>query len=460
MVQSWHVQSSTPIDDLFARLERERLDADRVYHEALAAVDAAVRDLARPPVPVPTIAPAATPLADLNASYDLGEASAPRFSVGLRGRLERLAWRLVAPVVAQQVRVNALTTASLNAMAEQQEALRLTLHAIVEARVEEAAAARRLESQLVRYLQTVTAYIDTKVRRAGSDEMRDRLSLHEQRVLGLKREVERLAALRRDDGAPPAVAPSTAPEAGGTDRPASGASAFTGDVDSTTYLSFEQQFRGSEAAIAQRVADYVPIFRGAVDVLDVGCGRGEFLEALQAQGITARGIDVSPAMVATCRARGLQVAGGDALDYVRAQPDGSLGGVIAVQVVEHFNADYLVAFLEAALHALRPGAPVVLETINPACWMAFFETYIRDLTHRHPLHPDTLRHLVQSSGFTAVDVQFRAPVTAADRLDQVALPGDASPAERALAQALNAHADKLNGRLFSSMDYVVVARRP
>lgn len=455
------MQSSTPIDDLFARLERERLDADRAYHQALAAVDAAVRDLAQSPAPVPVLAPATTRLAELNASYDLGDASSPRFSRGLRGRLERLAWRLVAPVVAQQVRVNALATASLNAIAEQQEALRLTLHAVMEERAETAAAARRLESQLVHYVQTVTAYIDTKVRRAGGDELRDRVSLQEQRVLGLKREMERLVAARPDASALPPASTATAPEAGATGRPASGASAFTGDVDSTTYLSFEQQFRGSEAAIAQRVADYVPMFRGAANVLDVGCGRGEFLEALQAQGITARGIDVSPAMVATCQARGLQVTGGDALDYVRTQPDGTLGGLIALQVVEHFNADYLVAFLEAALHALRPGAPLVLETINPACWMAFFETYIRDLTHRHPLHPDTLRHLVQSSGFTAVDVQYRAPVTAADRLEQVALPpGDASATERALAQALNAHAEKLNGRLFSSMDYVVVARRP
>ena len=61
---------------------------------------------------------------------------------------------------------------------------------------------------------------------------------------------------------------------------------------------------------------------------------------------------------------------------------------------------------------MRPGAPLVLETINPACWMAFFETYIRDLTHQRPLHPETLRYLVEASGFSNVDVQFRQPVSA------------------------------------------------
>ena len=68
---------------------------------------------------------------------------------------------------------------------------------------------------------------------------------------------------------------------------------------------------------------------------------------------------------------------------------------------------------------MRPGAPMVLETINPACWMAFFETYIRDVTHKQPLHPETLRYLVQASGFTSVDVQFRSPVRESDRLARV-----------------------------------------
>jgi O-antigen chain-terminating methyltransferase len=108
---------------------------------------------------------------------------------------------------------------------------------------------------------------------------------------------------------------------------------------------------------------------------------------------------------------------------------------------------------------MRPGAPLVLETLNPACWMAFFETYLRDITHRQPLHPDTLRLLVEASGFNAVDVQFRQPVRDEDRLDRVEDLASADPALARVVRALNAHAAKLNARLFSSMDYVVIARR-
>ena len=109
------------------------------------------------------------------------------------------------------------------------------------------------------------------------------------------------------------------------------------------------------------------------------------------------------------------------MGYLRGSRTGSIGGLMAIQVVEHFEPAYLARFLETAYQKMRPGAPLVLETINPACWMAFFETYIRDLTHQRPLHPETLRYLVQASGFQNVDVQFRQPVGEGDKLDRVRL---------------------------------------
>jgi O-antigen chain-terminating methyltransferase len=91
--------------------------------------------------------------------------------------------------------------------------------------------------------------------------------------------------------------------------------------------------------------------------------------------------------------------------------------------------------------------------------MAFFETYIRDPTHQRPLHPETLKYLVQAAGFAGVDIQYRAPVREGDRLDRVADLPDAGPALASVAAAVNAHAEKLNARLFWAMDYAVVARR-
>src|SRR6185436_13708059 len=127
---------------------------------------------------------------------------------------------------------------------------------------------------------------------------------------------------------------------------------------------------GSPEEIRRRVEDYLPIFQGA-DVLDVGCGRGEFLDLLREHGIRARGVDVNPAMVEVCRGKGLEAETADALTYLRGLPDASLGGLFAAQVVEHLEPRYLARLLDAAFEKLRPGAPIVLETINPACWFAF-----------------------------------------------------------------------------------------
>ena len=151
-------------------------------------------------------------------------------------------------------------------------------------------------------------------------------------------------------------------------------------------------------------------------MLDVGCGRGEFLDLLRSKGLSVRGVDLNHEMVEMCRLRGLDVQHGDALTYLRALPDQSLGGLFAAQVVEHLTPEYLLAFLNEAQRVLRSGAPIVLETINVACWYAFFQSYIRDITHARPLHPETLKYLVIASGFAGAEVEFRVPVPEADRL--------------------------------------------
>lgn len=337
-----------PLDDLAARLERERLDADRKYNDALTALDQAIR-------------------------ADLPQAE--------------------------------------------------------------------FRHRLILFLQSITGFIETKERALGGSELREEIVRARARTLELQRAVERWSA-------------------GGT---SAGAAAVPGEptashnVTGATYLGFEDRFRGSREDIRARLADYVPMFAGTSGVLDVGCGRGELLDLFRANGIIARGVDINDAMVDACRARGLEAATGDAVSYLEGLPDASLGGLIAIQVVEHLEPPMLVRFLETAFMKLRPGAPIVLETINAACWMAFFETYLRDLTHARPLHPDTLKFLVQASGFSHADVRFRSPVRDSDRLPRVAASTD--PAQAALVDAINAHADRLNSRLFSSMDYAVIARR-
>ena len=222
------------------------------------------------------------------------------------------------------------------------------------------------------------------------------------------------------------------------------------------YVGFEDAFRGSQEDIQRQLRDYVPIFAGVSDVLDIGCGRGEFLALLRENGVSARGIDLNDAMVAVCREKGFEATKADALSYLRGVPPGSLGGLFAAQVVEHLEPAYLTRLLESAFDALRPGAPIVLETINPACWFAFFESYIRDITHVRPLHPDTLKFLLIASGFQQIEIRYRAPYPEHEKLQ--ALPASAAIGDA--VDTLNANVEKINRLLFTHLDYAALARRP
>ena len=146
-------------------------------------------------------------------------------------------------------------------------------------------------------------------------------------------------------------------------------------------------------------------------------------------------------------------------------PDESLGGLIAVQVVEHLEPAYLTQLLGMAFDKVRPGGRVVLETINPACWVAFFESFIRDLTHVKPIHPETLQYLLQASGFTSVEIVYRSPISAEGKLQKVVGRGEhfgdtAPDVLTELVSSFNRNVDRLNDRIFSYQDFAAIATRP
>jgi O-antigen chain-terminating methyltransferase len=387
--------ANRPLEDLVTRLQHERDEADRAYHDALTALGRALEGTGD------------------TGSISRSSAARSKFA-SLRGFLRRL-----------------IGAASNDDAVRWLEILR-----------QQAEARARFESRLIAYLHTIAPYVETKDRTSGSAELLEQIALAQQRIVALRRDVERLSAGGREE----TVHRFTARESPPLDS----------SLQDVEYVGFEDRFRGSEAVITGRLQDYVPLFTSCSNVLDVGCGRGEFLELFRTRGIAARGIDTNAAMVARCRDRGLDVEHADALSYLERQPDGSLGGLTAIQVVEHFQPADLLRFLRLAYDKLRPGAPIVLETINAACWAAFFDAYIRDLTHARPLHPSTLEYYVRACGFSNVDVQFREAVDVHDRLQHVA-SGD--PALAAIVATVNANADKLNERMFSHRDYAVLARR-
>jgi O-antigen chain-terminating methyltransferase len=328
---------------------------------------------------------------------------------------------------------------------------------------------------LIGFLQQITAFVETRDRHqtavaAGRLDQQQRLLDDHAPALDAVPELRaQVAVLQRASAMLKRRAEESPAQAASIAAGPSAAAAAAAPADSSDdykYVGFEDQFRGSDDSVAAKLGEYLPIFAGASDVIDLGCGRGEFLMALKGAGVSARGVDTNTDMVAVARERGLDVTAGDALGYVAGLAGESIGGIIATQVVEHLSASYLMRLLDASHRALRPGAPIVLETINPKCWYAFFSSYIRDLTHVHPVHPETLQYLLRASGFERVEIQYREPVPEREKLKKTTVAEDVRVSDDPMAQALtgvartlDTNADILNRLIFTYMDYAVVGYR-
>lgn len=333
----------------------------------------------------------------------------------------------------------------------------------------ESGALAAFTSALVVFLQQITAFVETKDRQVAAEAARrievvtpavDAIGELRAHVAVLQRTFQALEA--RAAGSQPSTL-SRQPSAVSLPPSTFGPQPSAVSDDELQYVAFEDQFRGSDAEIAERQRGYLPLFAGARDVVDIGCGRGEFLRVLNDAGIGARGVDANAGMAAAARSRGLDVVAGDGLAFLLAQADESLGGVMAAQVVEHLEPAYLGRLLATAGRKLRAGAPIVLETINPACWLAFFSSYIRDLTHVRPIHPDTLQYLVRAHGFERVTIRYSAPAPEPMKMKPAELGVEvrhatdpAAAALRDLVHTVNANAAILNSLLFSYMDYAVI----
>jgi 2-polyprenyl-3-methyl-5-hydroxy-6-metoxy-1,4-benzoquinol methylase len=211
------------------------------------------------------------------------------------------------------------------------------------------------------------------------------------------------------------------------------------------YVDFEEAFRGSEEEIRRRQRADAGLFRGAPGpVADLGCGRGEFLEALRSEGISALGCDVNPVMAARAREKGLAVERADLFEWLSSRPDGSLGGVTAYQVVEHLPAPRLFDLVELLAAKLAPGGVVLLETVNPESAYAM-KWFWMDLTHVRPVPAPSLARLLSASGFADVRIDWRSPVPAAEA------PAGALADDPALGPVVRL--------LFGPQDYAAIGRK-
>ena len=226
-------------------------------------------------------------------------------------------------------------------------------------------------------------------------------------------------------------------------------------VSDIAYSLYENSWRGSMEDIHARQEEYVSLVEPYLKkippsgrrVVDVGCGRGEFLHALKGKNIAAFGIDINFAFIEQAREEGLSVEHAEAAEWLEQQPADSIGAITAFQVVEHFTPDYLRRFVKAVERALAPGGIALFETLNPGT-LASHKWFLMDLSHQCFLFPEVLRFACECAALEHLETKLLHPVADYQRLDET---GDDVQKE---------NIRKLNDALFGFQDYYILLRKP
>jgi SAM-dependent methyltransferase len=181
------------------------------------------------------------------------------------------------------------------------------------------------------------------------------------------------------------------------------------------YVSFEDQFRGTREDIKERFQIYLPILERAhlgsdkMPIVELGSGRGEWLELLQQGGLRARGVDLNRVMVQECERRGLVAVEAEAVAYLSSLPASSVGAVTGFHIIEHLPFDLLVKLLDETVRVLKPGGAVIFETPNPANVLVGSHNFYLDPSHRNPLPSATMRFIAEARGLCRVEIMDLHP---------------------------------------------------
>ena len=223
--------------------------------------------------------------------------------------------------------------------------------------------------------------------------------------------------------------------------------------DRMDYFLFENKFRGTLREIRENQIQYLKYYLGKQNILDIGAGRGEFLELLNENNISNNGIDVYQDFVDYCKEKGLHVENADALSYLQTLEDNVLGGIFMSQVAEHLDNNYLFDLIEESYKKLENGAYFIAETPNPRVLSTFTNSFYLDPTHVKPVHPETFKFIMEYVGFKHVDIlytknskiPYKLPLLNGNNIENL--------------QDFNDGINLLNELLFGSQDYAIIARK-
>nr|3DLI_A Chain A, methyltransferase [Archaeoglobus fulgidus]3DLI_B Chain B, methyltransferase [Archaeoglobus fulgidus]3DLI_C Chain C, methyltransferase [Archaeoglobus fulgidus] len=219
------------------------------------------------------------------------------------------------------------------------------------------------------------------------------------------------------------------------------------------YFLFEEKFRGSRELVKARLRRYIPYFKGCRRVLDIGCGRGEFLELCKEEGIESIGVDINEDMIKFCEGK-FNVVKSDAIEYLKSLPDKYLDGVMISHFVEHLDPERLFELLSLCYSKMKYSSYIVIESPNPTSLYSLINFYI-DPTHKKPVHPETLKFILEYLGFRDVKIEFFEECEELTKLAKI----DSNTVSEEVIRVINENIEKLNRILFGPQDYAIIAKK-
>ena len=219
------------------------------------------------------------------------------------------------------------------------------------------------------------------------------------------------------------------------------------------YFAFENYFRGTRKDIKKSQEMYIDYFTNKGEIIDIGCGRGEFLELMQEKGIHATGVDAYDEFVEYCNMKGFDTVKDDAISYVSKLDNDSIGGLFASQLAEHLETNQLIQLCKDAYKKLLPGSCFILETPNPTSLAIYMNGFYLDPSHNKPVHPKTLEYFLKMAGFKNIKVVFTEQSKVDYRLPL--LNGDHISNLSEFNDGINCISDII----FGSQDYAIIAQK-
>jgi O-antigen chain-terminating methyltransferase len=220
------------------------------------------------------------------------------------------------------------------------------------------------------------------------------------------------------------------------------------------YSKFEDQFRGPEELIKERQKIYLDYINKQKSVLDIGCGRGEFLELLKENGIKAFGIDSNRQMVKRCLDKGLEVEYAHAISYLKNY-QGSLGNIFLSMIVEHLDFKDIFTIINTAWEKMEKDSVILIETINPNSFYAQSRAYVIDPTHINLVSPETLSYTFQKVGFRNLKIIYKSPVPKEQRLKFIKHQINDKELNKVLRK-INTNLEILDDIIFGNLEYVIM----